>query len=531
MKENAFRLNDRGDEKLTWFHETMHTPTALTPLAGDYMRCVLEGINARHDSWDIPMHLRMQVINSFLYVANEDSGIPESELDEMIRTAARARAPEGRMFWENEVMPALLDAYSWIEAVDATRAPLEKLSANWDEAWDLVIRLYGFHFQVTGIAYRALDDLADAYEAVVENAHPGEALSLVQGLAQELQKTQNDMYALAAKAPEVPGLEELILKRPPEAMRRILSMDSTDPFGSEFERFMKAHGHLGQAYDDLRQASWIEEPNLLISEISTRLRAGNPDPGERLAQTIEESKRTEEALMKVLSDRPDDLTMMKDKIALARSVGPLTEDHNYWIDRMLHSKMRSFVWRIGERMMVEQIIIEQDDIFFLHHDEVSEALKDGVNRQADVETRRASFKINETLSPPAKLGAEPKKKATADRFDGGKAESDDPALLRGSAASAGKARGPARVVLSNADFAKVEGGDILVCPSSNPSYVPLFGVIGGLVTDTGGVTSHAAVVAREFGVPAVVGTRKGTKTFIDGDLIEVDGSRGEVRKI
>ncbi|MEO7818626.1 MAG: PEP-utilizing enzyme [Actinomycetota bacterium] len=531
MKENAFRLNDPVDENLTWYHENMHTPTALTPLACDYMCFVLEGINARNDGWGVPMHLRMQIINSFLYIATEETSIPESEVDEVYRAAARARAPEGRMFWENEVMPTLLEAYSWIEAIDTAGTSLEKLSTNWDEAWDLVLRLYDLHFQVTGMAYRTLEDLADAYEAVVEDAYPGEALSLVQGLARELQKTQSDMYALAAKAQEVPELEEMILNQPQDALQLILSKDSTDPFGVEFDAFMRAHGHLGQAYDDLRQASWIEEPLLLISEIATRLRAGNPDPSEKFTQTIEKSKLTEDALMKILSERPDDLAMMKDKVALARSVGPLTEDHNYWIDRQLHSKMRSLVWRVGKRMMLEQIIGEPDDIFFLHHGEVSAALKDGANRKTDVEARRASFKVHESLSPPATVGAAPMKEETADRFSTGRAESDDPSLIKGSAASAGKASGPARVVLSNADFAKVGAGDILICPSSNPSYVPLFGIIGGLVTDTGGVTSHAAVVAREFGVPAVVGTRKGTKTFLDGDLIEVDGSKGEVRKI
>ena len=90
-------------------------------------------------------------------------------------------------------------------------------------------------------------------------------------------------------------------------------------------------------------------------------------------------------------------------------------------------------------------------------------------------------------------------------------------------------RGPARVTLSQDDFGRIQPGDIIVCPSSNPSWVPVFTIAGGLVTNTGGVLSHAAVVAREFGLPAVVGTGDATTRIADGRLVEIDGTAGTVR--
>ncbi len=532
MAEKKFQLKNKADEKLAWHHEGMHTPTALTPLAGDYMGLVLEGINARHEDWEIPQRLRVQLVNGFLYVAAEDTNIPRAEIAEKFRQIARAKAPAGRSFWENEVLPTLFDAYARIESVDAAMASLSDLSVHWEEVWRLVPRLYNLHFQVTAIAYQALEDLADAYEAVALNAHPGEALTLVQGLTKELQRTQHDMHQLAAKARAVPGLENLILTSPEEALSRISSIDGVvGSFREAFDHFLRIHGHLGQAYDDLRQPSWTEDPLLLISELARRLGAGNPDPSEKLAQQLAEAKRTEEALLGVLADRPDELAALKDKISLARDVGPLTEDHNYWIDRMLHSKMRAFVLGVGSRMAREEILSAPDDIFFLHFNEVPGVLGKGEPLKEVVNELRAVLELATKLIPPPRLGNESEEEEPPSRFGGNPAESDDPSMVKGSAACAGKAIGPARIVLSTADFAKVGGGDILVCPSSNPSYVPLFGVIAGLVTDTGGVTSHAAVVAREFGVPAVVGTRMATKSFVDGDLIEVDGFKGEVRKL
>ena len=101
--------------------------------------------------------------------------------------------------------------------------------------------------------------------------------------------------------------------------------------------------------------------------------------------------------------------------------------------------------------------------------------------------------------------------------------------MRGTGASAGIVRGPARVVLGPEDFERVRPGDIIVAPSSNPSWVPLFTIAGGLVTNTGGVLSHAAVVAREFALPAVVGTGDATTRIADGQMLELDGTTGFVR--
>jgi pyruvate,water dikinase len=115
------------------------------------------------------------------------------------------------------------------------------------------------------------------------------------------------------------------------------------------------------------------------------------------------------------------------------------------------------------------------------------------------------------------------------RFGGDSTGSDDERVLRGTGASAGVVRGPARVVLGPDDFGKVGPGDIIVAPSSNPSWVPLFSIAAGLVTNTGGVLSHAAVVAREFSLPAVVGTREATLRITDGQIVELDGTTGLVR--
>ena len=101
-------------------------------------------------------------------------------------------------------------------------------------------------------------------------------------------------------------------------------------------------------------------------------------------------------------------------------------------------------------------------------------------------------------------------------------------LLRGTSGSPGLARGPARIVHDISEFGKLQAGDVLVAPVTNPAWTPLFQRAAAVVVDTGGSASHAAIVAREYGVPAVMGTMNGTRVLTDGQWIQVDGSRGLV---
>jgi pyruvate,water dikinase len=103
--------------------------------------------------------------------------------------------------------------------------------------------------------------------------------------------------------------------------------------------------------------------------------------------------------------------------------------------------------------------------------------------------------------------------------------------VKGLPGSAGVTRGTARVIRSLAEAGKLQPGDVLVAVSTEPPWTPLFATASAIVTDSGGVLSHSAVVAREYRIPAVVGTGNATKTFQDGQLIEVDGNAGIVRVV
>ncbi len=523
--------DDPADAELAWEWDDMHFPQALAPLAGEYVtRGIAGGMNYRCERTGFPYRMRCRIIHGYAYFATRWL-IPEHDIPsarERIKENRRTLSRMVRKNWEDEVLPTLLETYRWMQEAPIETGASAEIAHRWDEAWSRIPNLHYLHFMSNAGSYQSLDDLADMYESFSENPRPGEALTLVQGRATDLQRVQRDLYLLAQHARSRPAVATLICRNSHEAHGALQSVEGGADFLAALESFLTAHGHLGQPFDDLMLPSWDDDPAPVLIEIRKRLDAPEEDPEERRQRLAADADALAGAVRARLRGRPEDLHRFDAALALARDAAPLTEEHNYRLDRMLHARMHQFALRVGRRLVRSSVLADASDVFFLYVAEVKTALEHPADLQELVLRRKTERERQKTIRPPKYLGT-PDRSAPPSRFDAAAPAQPDARALRGLGASSGTARGPARIVLSIDDFGRVERGDILVCPSSNPSWVPLFGLIAGLVTNTGGVTSHAAVVAREFGVPAVVGTGEATWRIRDGQVVEVDGTAGEVR--
>ena len=133
--------------------------------------------------------------------------------------------------------------------------------------------------------------------------------------------------------------------------------------------------------------------------------------------------------------------------------------------------------------------------------------------------------------PPGPPPEDPFSRAMGKFFGMPPAPAENPDELAGSPGSAGTVRGPARIVRSIAEADRIQPGDVLVAETTAPPWTPLFATVAAVVTDTGGALSHCAVVAREYGIPAVVGVGIATQAIADGQMVEVDGNAGIVRLV
>ena len=221
------------------------------------------------------------------------------------------------------------------------------------------------------------------------------------------------------------------------------------------------------------------------------------------------------------------------------SAGPLTEEHNYWLDRRNQARMGRAVRRFGMRLVRDGTLRDAEKIFLLYVGEVREALRAPADLSGLIAEREAEQRRWAEMESPATIGASapPWQREASTRMAGQgfllyrETQTDPSRMLRGVAASGGIGRGPARLIRDQADFGKFKAGDVLVCQASNVSWSPLFASAAAVVTEVGGALSHAAVVAREVGVPAVVGTGVALSTLVDGEPLEVDGTAGVVRRL
>jgi phosphohistidine swiveling domain-containing protein len=233
----------------------------------------------------------------------------------------------------------------------------------------------------------------------------------------------------------------------------------------------------------------------------------------------------------------DALEEMRAANAINLRMAPLTPDHHFYIDQGANAHVRLVLIAIGRKLVAEGRLDEPDDVLFLRYNELRMLIGDpaAVDARAIVAGRRAERGAAKRLRPRNWIGtATPSQLAFPylvnwgypDRFYQEQGSDDGP--ITGIAGSPGVIEGTARVVMTIDEFDDVTDGDILVCQMTNPAWVVLFTKIAGLVTDTGGTTSHPAVLSREFGIPAVVGTSSATHRIATGDRIRVDGSKGVV---
>ena len=219
----------------------------------------------------------------------------------------------------------------------------------------------------------------------------------------------------------------------------------------------------------------------------------------------------------------------------AQKYGPYREEALFYIGAAWPT-LRRFAHELGRRWVDADLLQNPDDIYFLRIDEVETIIAARAKGQALSDfkqltrERRMLREARKRLDPPAKVPDIPFKIGPFDMSiletqKESVAEGDD---LKGFAVSPGMVTAPASIILSPADFEKMQPGTILVCPTTTPAWTPLFSQAKGLVTEIGGILAHGSIVAREYGIPAVMGLKNITERIKDGQLITVDGNTGMV---
>ncbi|RYU90537.1 phosphoenolpyruvate synthase [Mucilaginibacter terrigena] len=276
---------------------------------------------------------------------------------------------------------------------------------------------------------------------------------------------------------------------------------------------------------DITNYRWAEKPIKLVSLILNNIKSFEPGAGkQRFEQGEQEALKKEQDLLKRLKQLPDGAQKAKETkrmIHLVRNYAGYREYPKYAIISRYFVYKQAILKEAGQ-LVKAGTIHEKEDIYYLNFEELKEAVRTRQVNYSVINKRKEEYKLYQKLSPPRVMTTD------GETFSGSYNRGDLPAnAIAGLAVSSGIVEGRARVILKMEDATLVDG-DILVTTFTDPSWTPLFVSVKGLVTEVGGLMTHGAVIAREYGLPAVVGIDNVTKLIKDGQRIRVNGTDGYV---
>jgi pyruvate,water dikinase len=451
---------------------------------------------------------------------------------------------------DDQVLPApvgVYDSYYLMESFD-------KLANKMIKGWQ-------YHFEMLNLTYLAYLMFADVARKLFPGISESSIGKMVAGAYVSMFKPEEELCRLSRLAHANFGVAE-ILKGSASAEEKITALENTPEGKAWLAEYDQAkdpwfYVSCGSGWYH-HEGSWMTVPEIPYGYIKSYLeRLDRGETIERSLAKIEKERDEVIAKYKALIQTDEDREAFDGAFKTIRTIYRYAEDHLFWVEHWFHTIWFGKIRELGKVAVDAGMIDEVDDIFMFNRYEIPELLTEVSTAWAlgvDIPVRGSHYKAKATKrkkileaarewNPTPALGVPPEEVAepftimlwgvTTDRvkewLKGVDASSvGDVSEIKGFAASAGVAEGPARVLKMLKEIVDLQPGEILVCPTTNPSWAPVFTNIKAAVTDIGGLTSHAAIVCREYGIPSVTGTGLATQIIKTGDIVKVDGEAGVV---
>ena len=561
-----------AEENRFWFYNGMHFPEPMPPfdmITAESCYLSIGLYQGRVFSIPTVLGIEHRVVNGYVYITSNEVSDPE----EIERRLAIFLPRIGFYYenwdtlvarWQSEVdrrideltalevprLPELEDEQQLIH--DHALGSNYRLMAAYDHAIHLYNELNQLHFELLLLAYGAYLTFFQFCEAAFPDMGLQLVAQMIAGYDTTMMRPDDELKKSAAKAIEL-GVDGAFseARTPAEILAELGGTDEGREWIDDLEArkhpwFMMSTGdgfyHHHRAWaDDLRL------PFTALTGYIAQLRDGKEldRPRERLLAERDRIATEYAALLPGDEER----RQFEEMLGLCRHVFPHAEGHKFFIEHWGTSLFFNKIREVGAVLAEHGFFGESDDVFYLNIHEVHEALSDlglawagGTPARGTlywpprVARRRQILDALARWTPPPALGAVPEviNDPTVNLLWGVTAErlrawaGDGDGGVHGYAASPGVVEGIARVVRNVNEIGAVQQGEVLVCPVTAPSWAPVFPKIAAAVSDIGGMMSHAAIIAREYGLPAVVGTGHATEQIKTGDRVRVDGDNGTV---
>jgi len=553
------------DAKLTWMSSPQFK-TPISPLIYAVISAFLVGGNAGFEGAGLPFEIRIERINTYPYMGMVPKAAPPDVVMKGMGLLNRAAPGMFKMmmgkvgagmskqqeaalnpiierfdaYWNDELLPEIKQHVAYFESSDLRSMSLDQLRAHLAEAIKRGERMGALHGVVMPMLF-AMSQFEELYCELFEGATTLDALRLTQGFDNKTMEGDRALWHLSRTARSIPEVREILSKHAAgEVIPALEKSAASQQFLADLHKWLAYYGQRLNSVFALDQPSWIEDPTPAIQNLQAYVSMPDLRPEMEPAALAAEREKAVAEVRAKLAGYPQPIVARFETLLKSAQVATVVhEDHNFWIDQRFFYHIRRIIIEFGGRLAQAGMLNAVNDVLYLTLDELQTGRDISMKRL--VQERKAEMEQFSQVTPPPMLGTAPAFEMT----DGGSmvramfkgemspAPTGNSELnkIKGLPGSAGVTRGTARVIHSLAEAGKLQPGDVLVAIATEPPWTPLFATASAIVTDSGGVLSHSAVVAREYRIPAVVGTGSATSTFHDGQMIEVDGNAGTVRAI
>ncbi len=342
--------------------------------------------------------------------------------------------------------------------------------------------------------------------------------TLVSGVRTKTTETNEALEILARQIRSHNELVDIFLRCNTESLRSELeASEAGQAFLSQFQKFLDQYGHREISLT-ISQPAWKDSPENVLAILKV---LAETEPSRNQVYDAWQKARDELLQKSILGSRFL-RNQFLNSLSTSRALFQIREDTHFYAT-MVQPSIRRAALELGSRLVQISALDVREDVFHLKLEELETLGQPWPPTQQTIAEIRSLVSRRKTKRQQLanKPIIDPRLLSTPSRTPEG-------VIVSGTAGSPGIARGPVRIVHDVSEFAKLRAGDVLVAPVTNPAWTPLFQRAVAVVVDTGGSSSHAAIVAREYGIPAVMGTVNGTKELEDGQWIEVNGSGGFV---
>ncbi|MGO9005570.1 MAG: PEP-utilizing enzyme [Beijerinckiaceae bacterium] len=570
-------VRNQYEKDTFWFNDGLHYPEALYPfdtIWDEAWFLALSQYNNRIFMVPPVRGVDHRMINGYVYI----SPVPVKDPAEIGSRVPHFMERAGYYFknWDSLEAKWKVKMEATIRELEALKIPtlpeMEALSVvtdtvgesqgyhllkNYDDLINLGLKCWQYHFEFLNLGYAAYVFFLDFVQKLFPNVPTQRVTQMISGIDVIMYRPDDELKRLAKLAIEL-GLDPVLTSSPEwtvveAALRKaarggewLAALDKSR------EPWFNVSTGTGWFHHD---RSWNDQMNIPLSGIATyieKLKQGVSI--ERPTAKVRAERDRITAEYRGLIEKEEDRKQFDELLGCSKTVFPYIENHLFYVEHWFHSvfwnKMREVAAIMKEHGMIEDV----EDIWLLRRDEIKQALWDVVTAWAtgitprgtkvwpkEIGWRKGVMQKFKEWSPPPAIGTAPEviqepftivlwgitNKSLADWS--AVQDVKDPSTItdmKGFAGSPGIVEGRARVCKTVAEVSQLLEGEILVAPTTSPSWAPAFAKIKACVTDVGGVMSHAAIVCREYGLPAVVGTGLATKVVKSGMMLRVDGSSG-----